>query len=63
MPTQILTLNLTPEDANALISALEVSIKANGYASARIAVSIIGELIRQDQEFKTQLQQTAKSVE
>ena len=63
MPTQILTINLTPEDANALISALEVSIKANGYASARIAVSIIGELVRQDQEFKTQLQQTAKSVE
>ena len=63
MSTQILTLNLTPEDANALISALEVSIKANGYASARIAVSIIGELVRQDQEFKTQLQQTAKSVE
>ena len=63
MPTQILTLNLTPEDANALITALEVSIKANGYVSARIAVSVIGELIRQDQEFKTQLQQTEKSAE
>lgn len=49
---QILTLNLDEATANALIANLQIAIKAGGYESARTAVPIISELIRQDQEFK-----------
>ncbi len=49
---QILTLNLDPAAANALITALEVSRRQGDFPVARTAVSIISELIRQDEEFK-----------
>lgn len=49
---QILTLNLDPATANALIIALEVSRRQGDFSVARTAVSIISELIRQDEEFK-----------
>lgn len=49
---QILTLNLDPATANALITALEVARKQGDFAVARTAVGIISELIRQDAEFK-----------
>ena len=56
---QILTLNLDPATANALITALEVSRRQGDFAVARTAVGIISELIRQDAEFKaTQATQT-----
>ena len=49
---QVLTLNLDPVSANALIANLQVAIKLNGYEVARTAVPIIDELLRQDAEFK-----------
>ena len=49
---QILTLNLDPASANALIAALEVSRRQGDFAVARTAVTVISELIRQDEEFK-----------
>ena len=49
---QILTLNLDPATANALITALEVARRQGDFSVARTAVSIISELIRQDEEFK-----------
>ena len=49
---QTLTLNLDTATANALIIALEVSRRQGDFKVARTAVSIISELIRQDEEFK-----------
>ena len=49
---QILTLNLDPATANALIAALEVARRQGDFQVARTAVTIISELIRQDEEFK-----------
>lgn len=49
---QILTLNLDPATANALIAALEVARRQGDFQVARTAVGIISELIRQDEEFK-----------
>jgi len=49
---QILTLNLDPDTANALITNLQIAIKTAGYEAARTAAPIITELLRQDQEFK-----------
>jgi len=49
---QTLTLNLDPATANALITALEVARRHGDFPVARTAVVIIGELIRQDEEFK-----------
>jgi hypothetical protein len=49
---QTLTLNLDPTTANALITALEVARRHGDFPVARTAVIIIGELIRQDEEFK-----------
>lgn len=49
---QILTLNLTPESANALIANLQIAIKTIGYEASRTANPIIDELLRQDREFK-----------
>ena len=49
---QILTLNLDPATATALINALEVARRQGDFAVARTAVGIISELIRQDEEFK-----------
>ena len=49
---QILTLNLDTATANALIAALEVARRQGDFQVARTAVSIISELIRQDEEFK-----------
>lgn len=49
---QILTLNLDPATANALITALEVARRHGDFPVARTAVTIISELIRQDEEFK-----------
>ena len=51
---QILTLNLDPATANALITALEVARRHGDFPVARTAVTIISELIRQDEEFKAQ---------
>lgn len=51
---QILTLNLDPASANQLIAALEVARRQGDFQVARTAVSIISELIRQDEEFKAQ---------
>lgn len=50
---QILTLNLDPASANKLITALEVARRQGDFQVAQTAVGIIGELIRQDEEFKT----------
>jgi len=49
---QILTLNLDPATANALITALEVARRHGDFPVARTSVTIISELIRQDEEFK-----------
>lgn len=49
---QILTLNLDPATANALIAALEVARRQGDFQVARTAVGITSELIRQDEEFK-----------
>jgi hypothetical protein len=49
---QTLTLTLDPTTANALIAALEVARRQGDFAVARTAVSVISELIRQDEEFK-----------
>ena len=49
---QTLTLNLDTATANALIIALEVARRQGDFSVARTAVSIISELIRQDEEFK-----------
>lgn len=49
---QILTLNLNPASANKLIAALEVARRQGDFQVAQTAVGIIGELIRQDEEFK-----------
>jgi len=49
---QTLTLNLDPVSANALNTALEVSRRQGDFSVARTAVSVISELIRQDEEFK-----------
>ena len=51
---QILTLNLDTATANALITALEVARRQGDFPVARTAVTIISELIRQDEEFKKQ---------
>jgi hypothetical protein len=51
MPQQ-LTLVLTEEIANGLIETLQTGIKTHGYNTARIAVPIISELLRQDAEYK-----------
>lgn len=55
---QILTLNLDPTSANALINALEVARRQGDFAVARTAVTVISELIRQDEEFKAQQQKS-----
>ena len=52
---QTLTLILDESSANALITNLQFAIKGLGYEAARTAVPIINELIRQDQEFKSQV--------
>jgi len=49
---QTLTLTLDPTSANALITALEVSRRQGDFSVARTAVTVISELIRQDEEFK-----------
>ena len=49
---QTLTLNLDIATANAMIVALEVARRQGDFSVARTAVSIISELIRQDEEFK-----------
>lgn len=49
---QTLTLNLDTVTANAMIVALEVARRQGDFSVARTAVSIISELIRQDEEFK-----------
>jgi hypothetical protein len=49
---QTLTLNLDTATANALITALEVARRQGDFQVARTAVTIISELIRQDEEFK-----------
>jgi hypothetical protein len=49
---QYLTLNLDPATANALIAALEVARRQGDFQVARTAVTIISELLRQDEEFK-----------
>ena len=49
---QTLTLNLDTATANALIAALEVARRQGDFQVARTAVTIISELIRQDEEFK-----------
>ena len=49
---QTLTLNLDTATANALIAALEVARRQGDFTVARTAVTIISELIRQDEEFK-----------
>ena len=49
---QAFTLNFDAATANALIAALEVARRQGDFASARTAVSIISEIIRQDEEFK-----------
>ena len=49
---QTLTLTLDPATANALITAPEVARRQGDFAVARTAVSVISELIRQDEEFK-----------
>ena len=49
---QVLTLNLDPVSANALIANLQVAIRVNGWDVARTATPIIDELLRQDAEFK-----------
>ena len=51
---QTLTLTLDTVTANALITALEVARRQGDFAVARTAVTIISELIRQDEEFKAQ---------
>jgi len=58
---QVLTLNLDPVSANALIANLQVAIKLNGYEVARTAVPIIDELLRQDAEFKAAEASQSKS--
>ena len=58
---QVLTLNLDPVSANALIANLQVAIKLNGYEVARTAVPIIDELLRQDAEFKASQSDQPKS--
>jgi len=57
---QVLTLNLDPVSANALIANLQVAIKVSGYEVARTAVPIIDELLRQDAEFKASQASQAK---
>ena len=57
---QVLTLNLDPVSANALIANLQVAIKVSGYEVARTAVPIIDELLRQDAEFKSSQSSQAK---
>ena len=49
---QAFTLNFDAATANALIAALEVARRQGDFAVARTAVSVISELIRQDEEFK-----------
>lgn len=56
---QVLTLNLDPTSANALIAALEVARRQGDFQVARTAVTVISELIRQDEEFKAQQQKSA----
>lgn len=51
---QILTLNMNPATANDLIAALEVARRQGDFRVARTAISVISELIRQDEEFKNQ---------
>jgi len=51
MPQQ-LTLVLDEEIATGLIEVLQTGIKTQGYSTARIAVPIISELLRQDAEYK-----------
>ena len=58
---QVLTLNLDPVSANALIANLQVAIKVSGYEVARTAVPIIDELLRQDAEFKASQSDQPKS--
>jgi hypothetical protein len=50
--SQQLTLVLDKEIANGLIAILQTAMKTNGYEAGRIAVPIIGELLRQDAEHK-----------
>ena len=58
---QTLTLNLDPAIANALITALEVARRHGDFPVARTAVVIIGELIRQDEEFKAKQSQAKQA--
>ena len=57
---QVLTLNLDPVSANALIANLQVAIRVNGWDVARTATPIIDELLRQDAEFKASQASQAK---
>jgi hypothetical protein len=59
---QTLTLNLDPATANALITALEVARRHGDFPVARTAVVIIGELIRQDEEFKAKQAQAKPAL-
>lgn len=59
---QILTLNMNPAAANDLIAALEVARRQGDFRVARTAVSIISELIRQDEEFKAKNQAPIPAV-
>lgn len=59
---QVLTLNLDPTSANALIAALEVARRQGDFQVARTAVTVISELIRQDEEFKAQQQKSANQT-
>ena len=49
---QAFTLNYDAATANAQNAALEVARRQGDFAAARTAVSIISEIIRQDEEFK-----------
>ena len=59
---QILTLNLDPASANNLIAALEVSRRQGDFQVARTAVTVISELIRQDEEFKAKASAAASPL-
>ena len=60
---QILTLNLDPATANALIAALEVARRQGDFQVACTAVTIISELLRQDEQFKAAQNTESKSEE
>jgi len=57
---QKLTLILNPAQANKLIEVLNIAMRTSGYEAAVIAVPIINDLIKQDQEFKAQNTESAE---